>query len=324
MHQSLLRRGPAVLALGATALLAAGCGSSTRSAAAPTGQSTVGSSVIARAASVSGAAKGERIAYSLTEKAPSIGQILVTGTGAFNNSPAQGALTLHVDAPGAAGLSTALSNLQLQLAIDSKTLYLKLPSSLAALAGSFTHGKPWLSLNLANVAKSANVPGLSSLLNGAGTTTNPMAELKQFEAASSDGVTKVGTPTVNGVATTEYQGQLDLAKLADHLPASIKANAAAVLAQAQKTLGKVKIPFTIDIDSANLVRRLVLQIPTPSTDGTSASSTGKLQLDFLAYGTQPAPSLPAAGDTYSLDSLVSQYANKARSGSATAGGFFGG
>ena len=291
-------------AVAAAATLAlAGCGSSNSAAPA---SATISGSAIARAADISGAAKGEKVAYTLTEQLPSVGKMTISGTGSFNTSPEQGQMSFNVAIPGAAtlgaGAASILSNLQATLVIDNKVIYVKLPSALAAKLAAFTGSKPWLSIDLTKLASSSSIPGLSTLLNGQGSPTDPAAELKQLEAASSDGVTKVGSVTVNGVATTEYKATLNLAKLSTQLPANEQKLLKGQLAAAAQHFGATKIPYTVDIDSANLVRRLTLNFNDLKLRGVSAPTT--LEMNFLAYGKQPAPTVPPAADTFSLNGLI--------------------
>ncbi|WP_249010276.1 hypothetical protein [Conexibacter sp. DBS9H8] len=323
MHlpSTLTRRTGAIGLLGAAALAIAGCGSAAHhSTSASAGSSGVGGAVIAKAADISGAAKGERVAYTLTESLPSVGTVQVAGTGAFNAKPAEGQLNLTVAAPNASGLGlagTLLAHLPLSLVLANKTVYLKIPSSVQSLVGSFTHNKSWISINLADLAGASKIPGLSSVLNGQTNPTDPAAELKQFEAAATNGVTKVGSATVNGVATTEYSGTLDLAKLSQRLPAALRSAMSHQLARAAKAIGSTKLPFTVYIDSANLIRRLDL-----SFSGSHAGSAVKatMQMDFLAYGPQPAPTIPPAADTFGINGLLGSLKSLAASAGAGLGG----
>jgi hypothetical protein len=302
----------AAAAAASAALVVAGCGSSAHSTHAGV---PVSGTAISRAADISGAAKGEKVAYLLTEKLPTLGTLTATGTGSFNNSPRQGQLSLRLSVPGASSFgaqaASILSNLDLNLVVDHQSVYVKLPSSVSGLASAFTHGKSWISVDLAKLASSGNIPGLSSLLNGQ-TPTDPAATLTQLQGASTHGVTKVGAATVNGVSTTEYTGTLDLSKLSSRLPASIRSTMKAKLAKVEQHLGLSSLPFTVYIDSANLVRRVQFNLSNAKVGGQSRSMM--MRLDFLAYGKQPAPAVPAASQVDNLDGLIGSYASKARAG----------
>jgi hypothetical protein len=288
-------------------LTVAGCGSSsTSSSAAVSGSDAqIGSAAISRAADVSGAAKGEKVAYSLTESLPSIGRLSVTGSGTFNASPQQGQMSLDVSIPGISSLGSeaaALSNVPLTLVVDDQTIYVKLPSALASKVNTYTGGKPWVSVSLAKLASGSKIPGLSSVLNGSTSPTNPAAALKELEAASSSGITKVGAATVNGIATTEYSATLDLSKLSSALPAAQRKLLKQSLAAAAKQTGLTQIPFDVYIDSADLIRRLTMNFSF-TVHGTSVPVA--LTMNFLAYGPQPAPTVPAAGSVFDLTGLLS-------------------
>jgi hypothetical protein len=294
------------VALATVAAAVAGCGSShITSATAPSAH--IGGSAITQAADISGAAKGEKVAYTLTEQLPSVGKLSITGTGSFNTSPQQGEMDLDVSVPGISSLgstASALSSFPLSLVLDSKVIYLKLPAALSSKVSTYTGGKPWVSVNLSQLASTSSTPGLSNLLNGQTSPTNPTAALKELQAASSTGITKVGTATVNGVATTEYKATLNLLKLSKQLPAAQRKALSAQLAKSSKALGTTTVPFDVYIDSAHLIRRLSLNYSYASA-GTTVPLM--MQIDFLSYGHQTAPTVPAASETFDLTGLLSTY-----------------
>jgi hypothetical protein len=308
------------VALATVATAVAGCGSShsTQAAAAPSAH--IGGSAITQAADVSGAAQGEKISYSLTEQLPSVGKLTVTGTGAFNASPAAGEMDLNVSIPGISSLgaaASALSSIPLSLVLSDKVLYVKLPTTLSSLTSSYTGGKPWVSVDLSKLASMSSTPGLTNLLNGQTSPADPTAALKELQAASSTGITKVGTATVNGVATTEYKATLNLAKLSKRLPAAQRKALTQQLAKSSRQLGTTTVPFDVYIDSAHLIRRLTLNYSY-----TVQGSTVPLMLaiDFLSYGPQAAPTVPAASDTFDLTNLLSTYSSSLGSQSGTTTG----
>ncbi len=308
----------ATAAIAAAALAVAGCGSSNAPSSGSSAQ--IGSSAISQAADISGAAKGEKVSYTLTEQLPSVGKLTMTGSGQFNVSPEQGQMTLDISIPGLSSLgseASALSKLPLTLVIDNKVVYVKLPSALASKLSTYTAGKPWVSVNLAALASSSSIPGLSTLLSGQSSPTNPAATLKELEAASSNGITQAGTAEVNGVATTEYKATLDLSKLSGALPAAERKVLKPELAQISTQAGLTQIPFEVYIDSAHLIRRLTMSF-TPQAQGTKIPVT--MQMNFLSYGKQPAPTLPSAADTDDLTSLLSSLGSTMSGSSGPLGG----
>ena len=318
------------LALSAAAALAvAGCGSSHASSAANASASAkpgtfVGTTAITRAASVSGAAQGEKVAFSFTEQLPTIGKLAVSGTGSYNRSPAAGAMNLHLSVPNASSLGSEagaiLSNLSLQAVYANSVAYLKVPSSLATMASTFTGGKPWVSVDLTKLAAGSpdQFPGLSKLLNAPTSTVSPTSAFQKLQQASSSGVAKVGTATVNGVATTEYSGTLNLAKLAStsKLTAAQRAAVKRSLTRSAKAMGVSTIPYDVYIDGSNLIRRLTISF-SPSLHGTTVPITA--QIDMLAYGRQPAPTVPAAGQTDDVTSLLAKAATLGMSSGSSTG-----
>src|SRR5437763_17124499 len=110
-------------------------------------------------------------------------------------------MSLSVDTSSIPGASQALGggNFNITELIDGTTFYMRFPP---ALASKLPGGKQWLKFDIAKLASAGGVPGLGSLLNNP-TSGNP-AQLLQYLKASSGGVTKVGTQTVDGVPTTIY------------------------------------------------------------------------------------------------------------------------
>src|ERR1700733_11208660 len=158
----------------AAALLVAGCGGSSSSGKAA-GASTV------RAAYVSSTAAGYQVALKVTGNAAGH-TINVTGTGAFDRASHDGQLTINLRPP-----TLSSGNLQIDPVILGKDFYLKLP---AGLAGKIPGGKPWLELNLSEIAKATGIDGLPSLTDNP--SENPAHFLQILRAASTGGVQNLG------------------------------------------------------------------------------------------------------------------------------------
>jgi hypothetical protein len=282
-----------------TAALIAGCGSSTNGTNAPKGNAPAaagaGQNAIARAAFVSTQASGYKFAMSLQEGSPALGgQISGSGTGSFNLARHAGQINLNMKLPGAAA---SAGNLAIREVIDGQNVFLALPATIAAhLPG----GKPWIELNLSKLGGAAGVSGLSSLTGGAG-GTDPAQFLSYLRAASPGGVKQLGTATVNGVATTHYHGTVELARAAAQVPAAERVQAEQAIAQIQKLTKLTQLPVDVYVDARNLVRRLDLAYKA-TVKGQSIATA--IRLDFLAYGPQPIPATPPAGQVTDLTSLL--------------------
>ena len=206
---------------------------------------------------------------------------------------------MSMDFGSGSGLSQELGSntLDMQEIIDGTIVYVKLPP---ALMSKLPGGKEWLSLDLSKLGSAAGVPGLGSLFSNP-TSSNP-AEMLQYLRAVSGGVTKVGTATVNGYQTTEYKATIDFAKYPSIVPAAQRAAARQAIASLEKLAKVQDFPVEVWIDNNNLVRRM--QFAFNETVASAGALQTDMTMNMTGYGTQPAPSIPAAGDVMSLNSLL--------------------
>jgi hypothetical protein len=118
-----------------------------------------------------------------------------------------------------------------------------------------------------------------------------------FLKASAGGVKVVGHQRVRGVPTTRYRGRLDLEKIADQAPSSLRAKARDAMAQVIAKTGARFIPAEVWVDAQGRVRRFVFSM-TVSQSGQSVVVA--MQIELFAYGPSPAVEIPPAGETYDL------------------------
>jgi hypothetical protein len=267
----------------AAALLVAGCGGSSSSGKGG-GVNTV------RAAYVSSRVAGYQIAIKVTGIAA--GQAInVTGTGAFDEAPHAGRLTMNMSRPTLGG-----QDLQINAVILGKDLYVKLPAS---LAGKIPDGKPWLELDLSEVGNGIGIRGLGSLADNPG--ANPAQLLQVMRAASTGGVQNLGQQTIDGFSTTGSRATIDLSSVVDTLPTSQHPSATSAIASIEKLTGLRYLPIEAWVDSSGHVRRIVLS-ETGRVDGQSFSEN--VQLDFVKYGPEPVPAAPPADEVTNIMSLL--------------------
>ena len=128
--------------------------------------------------------------------------------------------------------------------ITDKALYMKLPSSIPTGTG-----KPWIVIDLTKLGNKAgmNFQQLFQQLENMG----PQSSSKIF--AESKDIHKVGTATINGVATTEYAGTISAAAALSQLPAAQKKQLGPMLSQ----LGSTTISFDVWIDGSNQMRKVI-------------------------------------------------------------------
>jgi hypothetical protein len=276
----------------ASAVVIAACGGS--SSPSSSGSKSVAGlapkAALIQAASNTGSQAGEKLQVT-ADVTSTEGHFAITGTGAFNKSPQEGTLQMNMS-----GLPT-VGSVSLNMVIAKSVIYIKIPASLlsklpaaeAGEFGAFLHGKSWVELDTKSLSHLGS--GLGSLA-GSSSSFNKGAYLKLLQSATS--ISKVGSATVNGVATTEYRATINPAKL----PSA---------ATAAKSLPSA-IPVTVWIDGSGLVRQL--SVTVSSVAGSSFAVT----LDFLSYGLQAAPAIPSASETDNLSSLLGNLASSGASG----------
>jgi hypothetical protein len=274
-------------AVGAAAVLVAGCGGSSGSGQAPTVS-------LSRAADVSTAASGYKVAMTMRETLPNLGAINATGSGSFSPAAHQGALAMQMTLPTSAGTGA----LPLQIVLNKTTVYVKLPPQLASrIPGQ----KPWLYVNLSQAGQAAGIPGLGSLVGSSTSLTDPGEYLNFLRATSAGSVKDLGQATVNGVRTTHYRAEVNLAKLPDTVPSAERQSMQQLVAALRSKGAATEIPMDAWIDSAHLIRRV-----QSSFSETISGQPVDIALteDFLQYGPQPAPAIPSPSQTTNILSLA--------------------
>jgi hypothetical protein len=187
-----MRRLAVVLVLLSLPLAAGACGGSSKPKAPSASSGTAAIDVVKGAAKKTALAGSEHLTLNVGGSA-SGQQLVVTGSGNFDNK--QHAGSLHVDF-SAAGISTSID------AVLSQTdMYLKSPLFSALLPA----GKTWMKLDLKK-ASAAQGLSLNTLLS-----QDPTQSLTALQSLR--GATKVGTEQVDGVSTTHYRARIDLSKL---------------------------------------------------------------------------------------------------------------
>jgi hypothetical protein len=276
-----------LMAVAAAAALLAGCGSSSNSAQVSTVNLT-------RAADVSSSAPGFKVAMTMTEKIPSAGQLAMTAHGSFSPASHTGAMTMHMVLPASAGTGP----LQMQMLLDKTTVYVKLPPQYAS---KIPGGKPWLYVNLAQMGQAEGVPGLGSLLSSTSSLNNPGQYLSFLRATAVGSIKDLGQATVNGVSTTHYSADVDLAKLPSTVPAAQRQRVEQLIASLQQKGVSTRMPINAWIDASDLIRRVQIAYTVPVNGQTV---TADITEDFLQYGPQPAPAIPPASQAANLLSLT--------------------
>jgi hypothetical protein len=280
-----------VAAVASSAVLVGGCGSSSVSNAIDP---------VAKAATVSNQAPGMRMKFVLRLTTPVLpAPIVGNGSGTFNSAAHSGSVTFTMDLGGIPAVTQLLgsSKLQIQEILSGLTLYLKLPAALGH--NPALHGKPWLKINLARAARAAGIPGVSSLLNNP-SSTDPSQFLRYLEATSG-GVTKVGSQSVDGFQTTEYRARINLDRVANAAPAADRAQVRQTIAALERVAHIHSMPVKVWIDARHLVRREELSF-AETVSGQSVNAA--IRIDIPQYGPEPQPQLPPASQVADLTHLA--------------------
>ncbi len=125
-------------------------------------------------------------------------------------------------------------------------------------------GKPWIKIDLAQLAKSRGLNATALL------SEDPSQELTQLQSLKN--VTKVGTEQIGGVATTHFHATIDVSKLPGGLTSGTGA-------------------YDVWVGDDGYIHRVRTVI-------TSAGSTATITTDLSGYGNKVNVSVPQASQTY--------------------------
>ena len=204
--------------------------------------------------------------------------IKITASGAFDYAHNLGSLKMNI------GLGTGGESFQ-EIVAKGKA-YLQLPPVEQAAFG----GKPWLAVPI----------GSSTGLSG----ESPTSALELLQA-NATGVKKLGSAVVQGVATTEYQANIDPTKAMAKASPQVRK----VLRQALSMFsGAHSLPIQVWIDGADRIRQMKETFNLTPTAGSALASTGQLSVVTTVvlsnYGVPVSVTVPPA-DQVSHQSLSS-------------------
>jgi hypothetical protein len=263
----------------AVALAVAGCG----------GGGSALSFDPAASAATTAQAKSAKVAFDTSVAGD--GQTLhMTGLGEVDFQNHAASMTFDVgDLLRGSGLP-ASANERWTILTQGLVLYMHAPTLAQQLPG----GKQWLKLDVEAVAKSRKVDlGQFRQL----TQSDPTQMLAYLRAASGK-IEKVGAEKVRGVDTTHYRAEVDLDRVADQAPASLRKAFRASIQSLERGLGTHTIPVDVWVDGDDLVRRLEEHLPV--------SGNGKIDfaIDFYDFGTPVSITPPPAAQTLDLGKVL--------------------
>jgi hypothetical protein len=201
--------------------------------------------------------------------------LTLTGNGEVDL--AEGAGEFEVTAP-------LLGTVELRL-VD-RELYLDLPLSLRPAAAG---AHPWVALDLASRAKRPGEFGGTSWP----AAFSAASLLTRLRTVSTAGFDERGAATVNGVATTAYAGEIDLAKLAG-LAKDAAPSAAKALGSVEPQLAASVVPVEVWVDAGGRIRQITASL-TPAGASTPALA---VTIDLDDFGAPVSIAAPPAAETY--------------------------
>jgi hypothetical protein len=283
-----------IATVGATAMVVAACGGSSPQSGSGLAQLTA----LTRAAYTSNHQSGYRaeLTMQMSSSANPSATVNMNGDASFNIAQRSGSLTMHMTIPGAG--RPGLRRITLTELFSHGNIYMRLPAS---IAGKIPGGKPWLALNIGQLGRREGMPGLSTLMNGS--TSNPTSYLQYLRVATATRVNDLGPAVVDGVETEQYGTILDLEKTPAALTGPARAAARQVAAEAARLTGLRYVPVTVWIAPNHLVRQLAMSM-TEHIPATGQALRVFMEMNFLNYGPQAAPTLPPAGQVTNLASLI--------------------
>lgn len=255
---------------------------------------------VAQAASISTSTSGYQMRFSLQLSSPALPMaVTAAGAGSFDPPDRAGSLALGINLGSSPLVVQALggSTLRIEELLDGSTVYMKLPP---AVAGMVPGGKPWLKIDLADVAAAAGMPGLSSLASNP-VSTDPGQFLEYLRAVSGH-VADLGAQEIDGIPTTHYRTEIDLGRVPDTVPPASRSAAQQAVSALESLTHLTNVPVDVWIDDQHLVRRIRLSFGATLPSGVATNQS--LTIDITEYGPQPKPHFPPAGQVTDLSTLA--------------------
>jgi hypothetical protein len=158
---------------------------------------------------------------------------------------------------------------QMEMVFDELVFYMKFPE---AIAQGMPGGKEWIKFDLAELGEQEGFD-LQQMMQLSG--TDPSQSLDLLRAAGTD-FREVGAEDVRGVATTHYEGTVDLEKVAEQVPEEARESYRTLM----ELSGQREIPVEVWIDEEGLTRRI--RYEQKLADGT----TMDLTQEYFDFGTE--------------------------------------
>ncbi|MEU7228536.1 hypothetical protein [Streptomyces chrestomyceticus] len=285
---------PRLLAVAATGTLSlafvTGCGGGNDQASGKDSGKQGGAS-----ASQGGAADGPqavRAAHQKTTAAKTAKMTLLTrAQSGGNNAEVRGSGVVDLG-NGSSEMVLLTGNQQIHQRTVDGVLYQQPP---AAQRQQLPQGKSWLKVDLKKLTQQSG---------GSSQYADPTSSFNYTKGISDKDVTKVGTETVDGTATTHYKVSVDVAELAKDNAQQAK--------QLRAQLGD-RLPLDIWLDAQGRVRQEKIEVkPQGGKQGSSGARTSvSTTLKFSDFGTDVNVTAPPAKDTVDITDKAAKQGQQA-------------
>jgi hypothetical protein len=167
--------------------------------------------------------------------------------------------------------------------IDNGTLYMRLPP---ATLSRIHVNTPWVSLDLNALLQAKLGASYQQLVSDS--QQGPAQSLAFLQGASNTGVHQVGTATLFGTKTTEYQATINLTKAAADKP-----QLASVFHKAQQQLHTNTLSAHVWLDGTGRIRQMTERVRIPSS-GSQSGGTVVETIGIQSFGLPVAVAAPPA------------------------------
>lgn len=256
------------------------------------GGSSVGAADVTKAAAKTAQVSSYSVTTTTRLKLPGASQpVTFSGQGSFEPRARRGRMTLDMSqlnqvlGPQGSPYNFGYA----QLVLDGADLYMRLPF-LRQLDAQL---KPWVKINLGEAGKAAGIDFSSFLQFGQG--GDPTQSLQYLRAAGK--LHKLGTEAVRGVQTTHYKGTIELARVAQAVPARLRPELQKTVDQLIKLTGERSLPVEVWVDQQGLVRR---ETYTEQLNLRGQPTTVESSMELYDFGAPVVAPLPPAADVTDL------------------------
>ena len=241
---------------------------------------------VLQAAEETRAEKSARVSYKAlfdVDSAPE--PVELSGVGLFDYSHKRGRMIFDMAGVLAPSASSDVPG-EVEMIVDGPLLYLQMPF----LADVLPESRPWIKVDLEAAARSNRTDLAQFTQLGQG---DPTQVLDLLRGVTKD-VKRVGRERVRGVPTTEYETDLDLARVAQNTPAENQASLSSLLTRSDSK----EMQARVWVDDGGRLRRMRYELDlAPGSSGpTQVSPTSmSVTMELFDFGV-PVDVTPPAED----------------------------